>query len=125
MTRRRRNLRRLPPPRRATPRRATTNQRGYDAAHKAERERVGRIVAAGLATCARCGKPIHPAHKWHLDHHDTDRSRYIGPSHASCNVSAAQRRRWLRAAGANPDAPPRRPARALRFFNTGNGDEKR
>ena len=40
---------------------------------------------------------------WHLDHHDHDRSRYIGASHTSCNRSAGakkgNRRRLAAAAG--------------------------
>lgn len=102
--------------------RPTTGQRGYGPAHKRLREQVGKQVAAGRAVCARCGKPIHPTAKWHLDHHDTDRTRYLGPSHAACNIGAAQRRRWRREAGRDPDSPPPPPPprpRALRFFDGG------
>ena len=48
-------------------------------------------VDAGLATCARCQQPILPGKKWHLDHDDENRRRYIGVSHASCNGQAGGR----------------------------------
>ena len=58
--------------------------------------------------CVRCGKPLGPmGPQLHLDHHDTDKTRYLGFSHAKCNTGAAgrlgrarqkaatfQRRRW-------------------------------
>ena len=39
-------------------------------------------------TCARCGTRILPEADWHLDHAE-DRTQYLGPSHAQCNLSAA------------------------------------
>ena len=119
VTKKRRRPRRRAP----QPRRATSTERGYGARHRALRAEVGKDVAAGRATCARCGRPIHPAADWHLDHHDEDRTRYIGPSHASCNVAAAQRRRWRREAmerrtnGGLPAQMPRPRPRALSFFD--------
>ncbi|HEX7429712.1 MAG TPA: hypothetical protein VF328_23045, partial [Mycobacterium sp.] len=59
----------------------STTARGYGTAHQKLRARIAPQVAAGQATCARCGQPIHPAERWHLDHHDLDRSRYLGVSH--------------------------------------------
>lgn len=73
----------------------TTKQRGYDSKHVKERKRYARIVKAGRATCARCGNPIAPDAEWHLDHTD-DRTGYLGPSHADCNVKAAARPRTVR-----------------------------
>lgn len=40
--------------------------------------------------CVRCGQPLGPMGRWlHLDHHDTDKSVYLGFSHAACNLTAA------------------------------------
>jgi hypothetical protein len=50
-------------------------------------EACGAIVAAGLATCARCGQPIAAAEPFDLDH-SPDRSSYLGVSHSSCNRRA-------------------------------------
>jgi hypothetical protein len=56
------------------------------------------FVAAGLATCARCGKPIEAGEAWDLGHDDYDRTRYTGPEHAACNRGAPNRlnvsRQW-------------------------------
>lgn len=67
--------------------------RGYGYAHKQRRAAEARRVAAGEAFCSRCGRWIHPLARWHLDHNDEDRSVYYGPTHASCNVAAANKRR--------------------------------
>ena len=69
-------------------RRGTARQRGYDAAHDAERARWSTVVDTGAVTCARCGQPIAPGESWDLDHAD-DRSGYLGPSDARCNRAAA------------------------------------
>jgi ribosomal protein L44E len=68
--------------------RGTRQQRGYDAAHDRLRARWARKVATGKVNCARCKKRISPLEAWHLDHTD-DRTGYLGPSHALCNVSHA------------------------------------
>jgi hypothetical protein len=67
-------------------RRGTRQQRGYDAAHDKLRAKWARKVATGQVMCARCLKRISPLEDWHLDHTD-DRTSYLGPSHALCNVS--------------------------------------
>jgi hypothetical protein len=54
------------------------------------------FVAAGLATCARCGEPIEAGAPWDLGHDDYDRSRYSGPEHAVCNRGAPNRLRTSR-----------------------------
>ena len=64
--------------------RGSRQQRGYDAAHDAERQRWAPLVDAGQVSCARCGAPIPPGTAWDLDHTD-DRTGYLGPSHAGCN----------------------------------------
>ena len=73
--------------------RPTTAQRGYGEAHKKARKEWEPMVERGEAFCSRCGKWIRPGSKWHLDHHDGDRSVYRGPSHEKCNVAAANKRR--------------------------------
>jgi hypothetical protein len=64
------------------------SRRGYGTHHRALRERWKPIVAAGLAVCARCGRPIMPGTPWDLGHVDDDKSRYRGPEHRSCNRKA-------------------------------------
>jgi hypothetical protein len=51
--------------------------RGYGAAHKAARARHAALVASGLATGARCGRPIAAGAPFDLDHSD-DRARLPG-----------------------------------------------
>lgn len=73
-------------------RRGTPVQRGYDQAHRARRAAwQARIDAGQRVTCARCCQPIRPAEPWALDHDDLDRTKYLGPSHASCNNAAGGR----------------------------------
>ena len=78
----------------------TTKQRGYGYKHKLARQKAAKLVKAGLAYCARCGRAIHPDQPWHLDH-TADRTGYLGPRHRRCNVAAANkgraRRRYSRA----------------------------
>jgi hypothetical protein len=73
---------------------------GYDRKHRAVRARWAPIVATGSVPCSRCGWPILPGQAWHLDHDDHDRTRYLGPSHAHCNMRAGGKvgsaRRWAR-----------------------------
>lgn len=69
--------------------RGTREQRGYGTAHINARKALAPHVATGTVPCARCGDPIQPGQDWHLDHDDDDRGKYIGPSHAQCNLSAA------------------------------------
>jgi hypothetical protein len=63
-------------------------QRRYDTGpHRKLRKCLAPLVAAGLATCARCGEPIEPGSKWDLGHTD-DGLGYFGPEHAYCNQTA-------------------------------------
>lgn len=71
--------------------RGTRQQRGYDANHDQLRAQWEPRVATGRVRCARCHRPIQPATPWDLGHHDTDRTRYTGPEHATCNRSAGGR----------------------------------
>lgn len=69
----------------------TTTERGYGAAHQRERRKWADIVNAGFAVCSRCDQPIQPGTQWHLDHTD-DRTGYLGPAHAVCNLREAGRK---------------------------------
>lgn len=71
--------------------RGTPAQRGYDAAHRAERARWQRLInASATVSCARCQQPLEPGQPWALDHND-DRTGWIGPSHQYCNNQAGGR----------------------------------
>lgn len=70
--------------------RGTRQQRGYGAAHDAERRAWAPRVLNGDVLCARCRLVIEPGQRWHLDHTD-DRAGYLGPSHADCNNAAGGR----------------------------------
>ena len=70
--------------------RGTRQERGYDRAHERERKRWARILERRTVPCARCSAPVNGADAWHLDHTD-DRAGWLGPSHATCNLSAAGR----------------------------------
>ncbi len=68
--------------------------RGYGHAHRQLRARLALVVERGEAVCCRCGRPIAPGSRWHVDHSDGDRREYMsGPSgptaHAKCNIRAA------------------------------------
>ena len=69
-------------------RKPSRHQRGYGNAHEARRRNLEPYVRSGLAICTRCGQPIKPGDRWHLDHRD-DRAGYLGASHALCNLRAA------------------------------------
>jgi len=72
--------------------RGTRQQRGYDAAHEAERAKWAPIVATGEVKCWRCLVPIAPDQPWDLGHDDHDRSIYRGPECRRCNRATASRR---------------------------------
>jgi excisionase family DNA binding protein len=69
----------------------STTARGYGSRHQAERRRWALVVESGAALCVRCGLPIAPGARWHLDHRD-DGLGYLGPAHAMCNLRAAAKR---------------------------------
>lgn len=69
--------------------RGSSTRRGYGQQHRSKRNRWQRLIDAGAPVdCARCGTRILPGADWHLDHAE-DRTQYLGPSHAQCNLSAA------------------------------------
>lgn len=72
--------------------RGTRQQRGYDAAHEAERARWTPLVATGNVKCWRCGEYIPGAGPFDLGHDDLDRTKYRGPEHVSCNRATSGRR---------------------------------
>lgn len=66
---------------------------GTDWAHtKLRRQWQQRMDAGEHVNCWRCGHPINPR-DWHLGHDDADRTKYRGPEHPKCNLSAAGRAR--------------------------------
>jgi hypothetical protein len=70
-----------------------TVRAGYGAAHKKLRAAYKRdVVDKGVGYCWRCGRWLDPALPWQLGHHDTDRSRYMGPECVKCNCATAGRR---------------------------------
>lgn len=77
----------------------------YDREHRNTREELAPLVLAGGVRCARCGDPIRPGQPWDLDHDDTDKSRYRGPSHRWCNQSAGGAR--AHAASVDVELPER------------------
>ncbi|MBV8180534.1 MAG: hypothetical protein JOY55_01330 [Mycobacterium sp.] len=99
--------------------RRSTSGRGYGWQHQQIRAAVAKRVATGRVRCCRCGKPIAPHQKWHLDHADHAGARarfeYKGASHAHCNVSAAH--------GGTPAPRPQPTTRppALAWFDTASG----
>lgn len=73
--------------------RGTRQQRGYDAAHYREANRLRDLIRAGhQVTCWRCGLPITDADDCHLGHDDHDRNITRGAEHGrTCNLAAAGR----------------------------------
>lgn len=80
-------------------RRGTTTERGYDAAHKAERAIWAPIVAAGTVVCRRApaglcvadDPTIQPGEEWHLGHPDAACPAPKAPEHVVCNAGAPHR----------------------------------
>lgn len=76
----------------------TTTQRGYGAAHRAERAR--RVKTHSPASpCSRCGKPLGPerrpgerASRWHLPHLPDRSGYYPGLWCRRCNIQEATSR---------------------------------
>lgn len=68
--------------------RASSSERGYDAAHRRLRRSWQRRMNAGeQVSCLRCGLPILPGQPWDLGHNDA-RDAWTGPEHAHCNRAA-------------------------------------
>ena len=109
--------------RRLSPRRQpTTAERGYGTEHRRLRKQVAKVVAAGRASCWRCGQPIHPGAHWDLGHSDSIGAKtfgvYKGPEHRTCSRSAGG---WKRHGYVvPPQLPPVSTPKALKFFDTTN-----
>lgn len=77
----------------------TTTERGYNYAHRKERERWKPTIAAGRGWChaVKCLMPsryIPPGAAWHLGH-TLDRTSWTGPEHPRCNTVEGARRGGL------------------------------
>ena len=71
--------------------RGTRTERGYDAAHDAERESYAKLIRAGITVrCVTCQALL--GLDFHLGHTD-DRMSWIGPQCPPCNLSDAGRAR--------------------------------
>jgi hypothetical protein len=74
----------------------STAMRGYGWQHQLRRLQLAPLVAAGLAICARCARPIEPGTPWDLGHDDYDRTKATRPEHACCNRAAPSETRTSR-----------------------------
>ncbi len=89
------------------------NAPDYGWAH--QQKRAAEREAAYGTDCARCGEVMLKPGKIHLDHDDTDPTRYLGFSHDHCNLLAGARKGRARQLGrevateAAPAAAPTRP----------------
>ena len=71
--------------------RGSRHDRGYGKTHTDTRKAWAPRVAEGTVRCSRCRNFIEAGQPWHLDHDDDDRTKYRGPSHKRCNLSAGGR----------------------------------
>lgn len=71
---------------------ANSYRRGYGPTHQKLRKFWSLQVASGTVACARCGDLIARGQRWDLGHDDDDRSKYVGPEHATCNRRAGGQR---------------------------------
>lgn len=79
--------------------RGTRQERGYDAAHVAEREHWAPIVATGTVTCRRApfglcladNPTIAPDEPWDLGHPDAECPAAKAPEHRGCNRATSGR----------------------------------
>jgi hypothetical protein len=92
------------------PSKGTTNQRGYDARHKALRKQYLPLVRSGKAKCWRCNQPIEPDAKWDLGHigvaEGGDKTQYAGPEHIGKECPAGGNRATKGRGKPTPDTPP-------------------
>jgi hypothetical protein len=70
--------------------RAPKKERGYG--YEFQKTRKNLLPSAYGTPCSRCGLPMLPGQKLHLDHADWDRTKLLGFSHAACNLRAAAKK---------------------------------
>lgn len=68
-----------------------TTEKGYGAAHQAERRKWQAKINLGSVPCSRCQEPVTASDPWELDHDDTKQG-YLGPAHTTCNRAAGGRK---------------------------------
>jgi hypothetical protein len=69
---------------------APKGDRGYD--YQYQKLRKALLPSAYGTPCVRCGEPMLPGQKLHLDHDDYDRRILRGFAHADCNIRAAAKK---------------------------------
>jgi hypothetical protein len=69
---------------------APKGERGYG--YQYQKLRKALLPSAYGTPCVRCGQPMLPGQKLHLDHDDYDRTKLRGFAHAACNIRAAARK---------------------------------
>lgn len=74
-----------------TPHQRAARAKYRSAEHRAARKQLALLVAAGRATCWRCGRVITPGTPFHVGHSD-DGTRIMGAEHAGENLRAAARK---------------------------------
>jgi Recombination endonuclease VII len=69
---------------------APKGERGYGYAYQKLRKAL--LPSAYGTPCVRCGQPMLPGQKLHLDHDDYDHTKLRGFAHAECNIRAAAKK---------------------------------
>ena len=69
---------------------APKGDRGYG--YQYQKLRKALLPNAYGTPCVRCGEPMLPGQKLHLDHDDYDRTKLRGFAHSECNIKAAARK---------------------------------
>jgi hypothetical protein len=70
--------------------RAPKGERGYG--YQYQKLRKALLPSAYGTPCVRCGLPMLPGQKLHLDQDDYDRTKLRGFAHAACNIRAAAKK---------------------------------
>jgi hypothetical protein len=69
---------------------APTGELSYGYAYQKLRKAL--LPSAYGTPCVRCGQPMLPAQRLHVDHDDYDRTKLRGFAHAACNIRAAAKK---------------------------------
>jgi len=67
-----------------------TTKGGWGSKH--QKLRAALLPSAYGTPCVRCGLPMLPGQKLHLDQDDYDRTKLRGFAHAACNIRAAAKK---------------------------------